>query len=424
VNAASEMDRWGFPRRVAFCFAFVYLVLYLAPFPLDMLPVVNEPVFNAWFSIWQALVPWVGANVFGVAITVEPNGSGDTTFNYVQVFCFLVIAAAVVLVWVIADRRRANYSRLHHWLRIYVRFALAAAMISYGAYKVIQSQFPAPGLGRLIQPFGDASPMGLLWTFMGASASYNLFTGIGEMLGGVLLTMRRTALLGALIAAAVMSNIVMLNFSYDVPVKLYSTHLLLMCVFVMLPDLGRVLRFFVLNRPVEPARLPESFQSRPMRWGSLLVRTAFVAVLIYLPMRQSIDQQKRFESMKTPLHGIWQVDEFAVGDRVVPPLLTEVVRWRRVIFDRGEMGIQYVSDHRIRYRLNLDVKKHVLALTRREDPSKKYSLEYSEPAPDRLVVNGMIEGQNVRATLRKVPAPQFLLVDRGFHWINEYPFNR
>ena len=70
------------------------------------------------------------------------------------------------------------------------------------------------------------------------------------------------------------------------------------------------------------------------------------------------------------------------------------------------------------------MKKHVLALTRREEPSKKYELAYSEPAPDRLVVNGSIEGQTVRASLRKVPVPQFLLVDRGFHWINEYPYNR
>ena len=44
--------------------------------------------------------------------------------------------------------------------------------------------------------------------------------------------------LGALIAAVVMSQIVMLNFSYDVPVKLFSMHLLLQALVLAAPDAG------------------------------------------------------------------------------------------------------------------------------------------------------------------------------------------
>jgi hypothetical protein len=64
--------------------------------------------------------------------------------------------------------------------------------------------------------------MGLLWTFMGASAAYTIFTGLGELVGGLLLTTRRTALAGALVSAAVMTHVAVLNFCYDVPVKLFS----------------------------------------------------------------------------------------------------------------------------------------------------------------------------------------------------------
>jgi hypothetical protein len=35
----------------------------------------------------------------------------------------------------------------------------------------------------------------------------------------------------------------------------------------------------------------------------------------------------------------------------------------------------------------------------------------------------MLDGQKVRARLHRQDA-SFLLVNRGFHWINEYPFNR
>ena len=37
--AAAGPPRWGLARRVAFRFAFVYLIAYNLPFPLDALPI-------------------------------------------------------------------------------------------------------------------------------------------------------------------------------------------------------------------------------------------------------------------------------------------------------------------------------------------------------------------------------------------------
>ena len=54
----------------------------------------------------------------------------------------------------------------------------------YGFAKVIPSQFTTPGLGRLLTPYGDSSPMGLVWTFMGFSPVFTIFTGAAEALGG------------------------------------------------------------------------------------------------------------------------------------------------------------------------------------------------------------------------------------------------
>ena len=99
-------------------------------------------------------------------------------------------------------------------------------MILYGASKVFMGQFGPPGFGRLLETYGDSSPMGLLWTFMGFSQGYTFFAGLAEMLGGVLMITRRTTLLGAMVSAGVLSNIVLLNFFYDVPVKQFSSHLL------------------------------------------------------------------------------------------------------------------------------------------------------------------------------------------------------
>ena len=63
--------------------------------------------------------------------------------------------------------------------------------------------------------------------FMGLSAPYKYLAGIGEVAAFALLLHHRTALLGAVVTVAVMANVCALNWFYGVPVKLYSTHLLL-----------------------------------------------------------------------------------------------------------------------------------------------------------------------------------------------------
>lgn len=415
-------NSWSPARRLAFRFAAAYFVLYLFPFPFNAIPKADA-LFRWWDKAWELLVKWVGLRVFGVTITVLPNGSGDTTFNYVQVFCALILAAVVAVVWTIADRRRTSYDALSHWLRAYVRFGLAAIMIGYGAFKVIQAQFPAPPLDRLIQPYGDSSPMGLLWTFMGTSAAYNVFTGAGEVLGGLLLTARRTTSLGALVCIAVMSNVVMLNFAYDVPVKLYSTHLLLMAVFLLLPDVRRLANVLVFNRGAAAVELRPQLSERWRRWAPL-ARTAFVLLLLVPPLMQAREQQQ-FYAKRSPFRGIWNVEEFTLDGQPHAPLVSDAARWRRVVFDfPGSFSVQLMTDKRRRYAMDLDEKKRTMTLSHRDFPGKKFAMSYAVPATGLMTIDGQLEGKKVQARLKLVQTPSFLLTTRGFHWINEYPFNR
>jgi hypothetical protein len=85
----------------------------------------------------------------------------------------------------------------------------------YGVVKLFQGQFSAPSLEALTTPLGELPPMRLLWLFMGYSKPYIFFGGFLETAGGLLLFFRRTALLGALMVAAVMLNVVMLNLCLE-----------------------------------------------------------------------------------------------------------------------------------------------------------------------------------------------------------------
>ncbi|HSG38444.1 MAG TPA: hypothetical protein VLE27_02305, partial [Thermoanaerobaculia bacterium] len=382
MDLENDAPEWGRARRMLFRFVFVYFFLLIFPFPLSVIPGV-QAVVQPYQSFWDAMVPSIGARVFGVQITeVVPNGSGDRTYDYVQVFCFACLALVTAVCWSILDRRRRDYARLYEWLRVYVRFYLAVTMLSYGGYKAIKSQFSSPSLDALLEPLGEMSPMGLLWRFMGASDSYTIFTGIAEMLGGLLLVSRRTTTLGALICMGVLANVVMLNMSYDVPVKLFSSHLLAMAVFLILPDLRRLANLLVFNRPTEPAELRPLFARPLLNRSGLVFRTLFILTFAAMALYQSWSARSKYgdAAPKPPLYGIWNVEEFAIDGQVRPPLLTDKERWRRMVFSRvGAVSIYPMEAGYKYYSLKLDPIQRNLRLSKPSDPKSQSVLSYTQP---------------------------------------------
>jgi hypothetical protein len=413
-------------NRIGFRFLFVYLLLYLFPYPYVPSLMPGAWVLRPYVSAKRALVRAAGSYVFHAGATGPiSSASSDSTSAYIEIFCWLAIAAAVAIVWTVIDKGRSNDERLARGLRVYVRLCLACSMISYGSLKVIKAQFPDPSLDRLLQPFGDASPMGLLWTFMGASTPYNIFTGAAEVLGGVLLVARRTMLLGALISATVLVNVVMLNFSYDVPVKLTSLHALGLALFLIAPDTKRLANFLVFNRPVEsvPVQPPSS------RWGTyalVAVRTALVIAFAWLVFGRAYRVWRNdVRVTQQPLYGIWTVEQFEADRATSSPPGINDASWRRVIFDH-RFVVQLAGDSFRYYTLRLDPKEHSLLVRKAEvgNPADFDHLSYEKLDDDTLSLEGHLDGQNIRARMRRVDLGTFTLLSRGFHWINESPFDR
>lgn len=421
-----SVPAWGPVQRALFRFLFSYFVLYNVPFLLNVIPAYGEVLRQSYMETWKVAVSWVGQHLFGIEAFHRISGGGDATYTYVLVFCYLILALAATAVWTLLDSRRANYAQLHAWLRAYVRLALAAAMILYGAYKVIPEQFGTPFPSTLLQPIGQSSPMGLLWTFMGASIPYVIFTGAAEMLGGLLLAARRTTLLGALVCIGVLSNVVMLNFSYDVPVKLHSSHLLLMAVFLAAPDLRRLASLFVWDRLVPPGERRQLFASRQGNLAALLFRTAFVLYVTVAALHESYENKVQFADVATGhrLYGVWEVEELAVNGVVRPLPVMDQTLWRRLVFEwPGAIGIQYPHETDVHeYELRLDPGPHVFTLCC--DPEWKAAISFKRVLPDVLVLEGTVNGEQIRGRYRRMDDSRFLLISRGFRWVIERPLNR
>lgn len=302
-------------------------------------------------------------------------------------------------------------------------------MIGYGAIKVIPAQFSPPRLHHLLAPLGHTSPMGMLWKFMGLSSAYTIFTGMVELVGGMILFIPSLTTLGALVSLAVFSNVFMLNLSYDVPVKLYSFHLLLMGIFLLVPDIKRLVDFLVLNRQVEPVKQPSLFRISWINRGVIGLQIAF-GVFITVSSLQSTYQgvkEHGFLAPKPPLHGIWSVDEFVVGEEIKQPLLSDKDRWQNVVFDFSDaMIVQKMTGSFDWYSLQLDMEKGLLTLGKYKDDQWKavFSIDQKQQGQGEMILKGELDGKEMRMLLHRIDENEFPLLNRGFRWINEYPHNR
>ena len=276
MHATSAPDRWSLGTRVAFRFLAVYFVLAFLSSLVGIVPFLGD--VGSWLdTAVHPLHVWIGRTVFGVEIYAFAMGSGDTTCNWVQFAAHIAVATVATVVWSVIDRKRTSHPWLRDGLWIAMRFVLASAMFGYGFGKVHGLQLPAPDVARLPQEYGQSSPMGLLWTFMGASQPYSMFGGWMEVIGGLLLCFRRTQLLGALWTAAAMTNVFVLNLCYDVPVKPYSFHLLALAIVIAAADLQRLARLLVLRdmrsaAGTDPSTAPPAGTLELFREGDIRLR--------------------------------------------------------------------------------------------------------------------------------------------------------
>jgi uncharacterized membrane protein YphA (DoxX/SURF4 family) len=427
-----QIARWRLPLRVAFRFCFVYFALYSAAtqilvglFPI---PSVEIPELSSMWPL-RPIISWTATHICHVntPLVFTGSGSGDKTVDWVLVFCLLMFAAVATAVWSVLDRKRQNYVTLHKWFRLVIRFALAAEMLLYGFDKAVPLQMPFPSLTRLLENYGNFSPMGVLWSSIGASTGYEIFAGCAEILGGLLIMLPRTTTFGALVCLADLTQVFMLNMTYDVPVKLFSFHLVLMSLFLLAPDVQRLFGFFFLNRAAGLSAQPELFKTRRANRIALAAQIIFGLLLVAGNSYSGWEGWRTYGggSPRSDLYGIWDVNQLSMDGQLRSPLLNDYDRWRRVIFDNPtRMAFQRMDDSFARYGAKINLNGKTLTLTKDGDKNWRADFTFERAAPEQLILDGEMDRHKIHMQLQLADRNKFLLVSRGFHWVQEYPFNR
>lgn len=427
TQAIAEPAYWSVSKKAGFRFALVFFLSYIFHYPNGAYP---NPFLNPLTETLHQFVIWFAAHVLHLAkpITAFTGGSGDTTYDYVLLLLIFVSSLVAATLWTLLDRKARNYNKLYYWLTVVVRFYVGIMMLEYGFVKVIKLQFPAPSLGRLLEPYGDSSPMGLAWTYIGYSTGFNYFAGIAEVSCGLLLLFRRTYVFGALLGVVVAGNIMVINYCFDVPVKLLSTALVVMSIFLLLRDAERLINVFFLNKTALPANLsPHLFKKRWKNISLIAVKYLIIAYVLAGNISNDISAASYYgdKAKKPPLYGIYKVESFVRNKDTIAPLTTDTSRWNQLIISYANGAqIKLMNDSSKNVSFKIDTQIHHIVINTYTDTLIRFHFNYSKPQPGVLLLTGKWQRDSLKIKFNRVDETQFLLMRRGFHWVNEYPFNK
>lgn len=344
------------------------------------------------------------------------------------------MALAATVVWSILDRKRKHYRRLYAWFTIFLRFSLAIVLFGYGFDKIFPIQFRTITPSRLSQQVGDMGMFNMLWIFMASSKPYTIFSGAMEVLAGLLLLTPRLETLGALFAVPILTNVFLLNMDYGVPVKVLSSHLLLVAIFLAAPALPGIARLLVLRQPAPPI-VPPALSSR--RRVDRVVRAGVAGIGIVLGLMVCTAAHKFYEknlaataeAERLPFSGFWIVDTFTVSaagsQSLFTPKLQQEYRvapgidhWLSMSIDspkRMNLGLRDgVQDG---LDLALDSHTGVAQLSDNDDPAWKATLTFQTSGNGLLRVEGTVNGVPITSTWHRRQLSEFPLLKEKFVWV-------
>ncbi|MBS4102892.1 hypothetical protein [Tsukamurella paurometabola] len=255
---------------------------------------------------WRA-VGTVGALVTGTEpAPVDVATGSDLAWAWQFHAGALVLGAAGGLLWGAlavraGERGAAGVDRAARVLRVIACAVLAVAMLLYGLAKVVPAQMGHMNLpAHQLQAIGDTEPFSLLWGYMAASTPYTVVTGAIELTAGLLLIAPRTRLAGALLSVVALTQIVLLNLFYDVPVKLLAAELLVIAVVLVFPH-RRELLLAVLPAAPSTAR----------RTGTVAAAVLAV-VLIAATVAGNLARVDTMNTPRDPRDGVWRATTLTI----------------------------------------------------------------------------------------------------------------
>jgi len=326
------------------------------------------------------------------------------------------------LVWGNRDKDKKEYNQLYYWLRVIVRYRLAAGLIAYGFIKFFPLQAPMPSLSNLNTAYGDFSAWKLFALSLGVVPDYQSFLGFVELLGGLLLLHRRTTTLATLIIIPFTGNVFFSNLAYEGGEYIYSFYLIVLALFLFAFDANRLNNLLTLGKPTAPNRFKPVFDHKNIRYGRIALKAAFILFFVVIYGYKSFAGYRSY-SYQYPTKpglanaaGLYNVVEFAINGDTLAYAPLDPVRWKDVVFENwatlsirstppaviDSANVEHIdfddakrsfeqagSGGRHYYSYEHDEASKTLKLTNKVNAADQLTLHYTRPDSTTILLSGI-----------------------------------
>ena len=291
MNASNPgTENWTFAKKTAFRLSFCF---FMFQFFLGSAVYVFIFGFNfalySWFErLYAPVYSYINSHLFHLK-----QASTRLTINE---FLFLIIGIVtsiiVTILWTVFDKQRKSYIKADFWLSHILKYFLAIIMFSYGIDKLIPVQMSMPNTDYLYSRVGNFPPSSLFWTLMGSHTFYESFTGSVEIIAALLLLFSRTYVIGLIVLAGTLLNVLMLNISFDIGVTYFVLVLLMAVLYLLFPYLKSINYFLCNKQPGELYRPPRPNNSK-LQKAIIIISIALFIVSAVLNATDSIKSYGR-----------------------------------------------------------------------------------------------------------------------------------
>lgn len=332
MTALIKQKIWSPTEIFIFRLSFIFFIILFIPYDINLF----KSLFGGGFS-FQNLFQLA---TFRTSFVPESLYVGNNLSAYYNWLIALIIAIIGAVIWgnLAKEKSKTEYVNLYYWLKVALRYRLALAIIFTGIIKLVPIQIPEPTLSDLHSQYGDF----LLWkiyylTNAVASALYVPTLGVLEIVGGLLLLNRRTTTIGAGLLIAILTNIVIVNYVYEIGEQVYSSFLLLLAFAIILSDIPRI--YNLLFKQVEsfPETFIPQFSKNIFKIRSILQVTFLLVISLFSVLTITAWTKSKYPFPKTAgianIKGVYNVKEFVFKGDTIPYSLTDSLRWQNVVFE-------------------------------------------------------------------------------------------
>ena len=261
----------------------------------------------------------------------------------------------------------------------------------------------------LYTPLGQLSKDILYWSTIGSSYSYNIVVGGFECLAALLLIFKKNRPLGLVIAFIAFGQIVLINFSFDISVKVLSLFLLGLTLYLLTPVIVRLYRLWTNGIQTQTGHRPGI--SRTVK--TILI-TFFVGLMgIELVYQQSYQDGLNDDLAKRPyLHGAYQLQAPAA----LPLLLHNQNPVKRFfVHRRGFLIFQHTDDQLQDFGLRVDSAQNKLWITNYYGATIPINYNYNQQ-DSLLILEINKTDSSDTITGKAIDWKKLPLMQNDFHW--------